>query len=380
MKMSTGRRPMASLRSSLACPPAEDLHTSQGDISNNAHRRAKQRRKAWYFGTWNVRSLVDSEGTVETAKLSSEKNESEYRRIDLVIRELNRYDIKVAALQETKWFGNHVYHVGKTIVLTAGRETPQGCQPKQRGEGVAIVLTGHAVTAWKAGGEQWKSWGSRIIKATLGGDNKKTSRVHILSCYAPTFAASRTAKDNFFDDLQQAMGEIPPNEPYVMLGDFNARVGSSRPNVVEEEDQWENIRGPHGFGEVNDAGKELLHILSLNEATVCNTWFQKKDIYKGTWQHPKSKKWHCIDYAIVRTRDKRRCLDASVNRGAECNTDHQLLRIKMRLSKLQLGQPLTHTDMTYPNWLAQVLTRMERIHPRAGSKSWLASLPKSNGK
>ena len=120
MKMSTGRRPMASLRSSLACPPAEDLHTSQGDISNNAHRRAKQRRKAWYFGTWNVRSLVDSEGTVETAKLSSEKNESEDRRIDLVIRELNRYDIKVAALQETKWFGNHVYHVGKSIVLTAG--------------------------------------------------------------------------------------------------------------------------------------------------------------------------------------------------------------------------------------------------------------------
>ena len=39
MKMSTGRRPMASLRSSLACPPAEDLHTSQGDISNNAHRK-----------------------------------------------------------------------------------------------------------------------------------------------------------------------------------------------------------------------------------------------------------------------------------------------------------------------------------------------------
>ena len=202
MKVSTGRRPMASLRSSLACPPAEDLHTSQGDIPNNAHRRAKQRCKVWYLGTWNMRSLVDIEGTVETAKLSSEKNESEDRRIDLVIRELNRCDIKVAALQETKWFGNHVYHVGKSIVLTAGRETPQGSQPRQR-EGVAIVLTGHAVTAWKAGGKQWKSWGSRIIKAALGGDNKKTSRVHILSCYAPTFAACRIAKDSFFDDLQQ---------------------------------------------------------------------------------------------------------------------------------------------------------------------------------
>ena len=56
-----------------------------------------------------MRSLVDNEGTVKTARLSSEKSESEDRRIDLVIRELDRYDIKVAALQETKWFsGSHI--------------------------------------------------------------------------------------------------------------------------------------------------------------------------------------------------------------------------------------------------------------------------------
>ena len=152
-----------------------------------------------------MRLLVDNEGTVETVRLSSEVSESEDQRIDLVIRELNRYDIKVTTLQETKWFGNAVYHVGKSIVLTAGRKTPQGCQPIHRGEGIAIVLTGHAITAWKAGGEQlWKSWGSRIIKATLGGGSRKTNRLHIFSCYAPTFAASRAEKDNFFDYLQQA--------------------------------------------------------------------------------------------------------------------------------------------------------------------------------
>ena len=61
----------------------------------------------------NVRSLVDNEGTVEIARLSSVKSGSEDQRIDLVIRELNRYGIKFAALLETKWFGNHVYHVEK---------------------------------------------------------------------------------------------------------------------------------------------------------------------------------------------------------------------------------------------------------------------------
>ena len=78
-------------------------------------------------------------------------------------------------------------------------------------------------------------------------------------------------------------------------------------------DDWSlNVRGPHGLEEANDAGKELLSFLSLNEATICNTWFEKKDIHKSTWQHPKSKKWHCIDYAIMRQKDRARCIDAAV--------------------------------------------------------------------
>ena len=98
------------------------------------------------------------------------------------------------------------------------------------------------------------------------------------------------------------------------------------------DDNWcMKVRGPHGLAEMNDAGKELLSFLELNEARVCNTWFEKKVIH-STWQHPKSKKWHCIDYAIMRQKDHARCIDAAVKRGAECNTDHQLLRIKVKVA------------------------------------------------
>ena len=45
----------------------------------------------------------------------------------------------------------------KSLVIAAGRLTPQPGQSGQRGEGVAIVLTGPAIDAWKKGGEQWKS-------------------------------------------------------------------------------------------------------------------------------------------------------------------------------------------------------------------------------
>jgi hypothetical protein len=54
-----------------------------------------------------------------------------------VIRELNR---NIAALHETKWFGDAVYHVGGSVVISAGRPTPRADQCKQRGEGVAVVL------------------------------------------------------------------------------------------------------------------------------------------------------------------------------------------------------------------------------------------------
>ena len=44
----------------------------------------------------------------------------------------------------------------------------------------------------------------------------------------------------------------------------------------DADDGWECVRGPFGVGEVNDAGRELMSFLALDEATVYNTWFKKK--------------------------------------------------------------------------------------------------------
>ena len=166
-----------------------------------------------------------------------------------------------------------------------------------------------------------------MVSAVLKLGKRQTEVLHVLSCYAPTFASSRADKDAFYDDLQQAILSIPSNDCYVILGDFNARVGSR----TDRHDRWWYERGPHGYGSLNEAGRELLSFLSVNEATVCNTSFMKKDIFKRTWQHPKSGQWHCIDHAIMRKNDRRRCLDATVVRSAQCNTDHMMLKVKVRM-------------------------------------------------
>ena len=84
-------------------------------------------------------------------------------------------------------------------------------------------MSGEAIHAWKAGGSQWKAWSSRLVTATL---EIGYGQLHILSCYAPTFIASREEKDKFYNDLQAAVSSVPSNECCVMLGDFDARVGS----------------------------------------------------------------------------------------------------------------------------------------------------------
>ena len=103
----------------------------------------------------------------------------------------------MAGSQETKWFGAKGYRVGDSIVLISGREVPSLGRSRWKGEGIALVLRGPAIIAWRNGGSQWKAWRSRIISATLDGE-----RLHVFSCYAPTFAASRDEKDEFFNSLQ----------------------------------------------------------------------------------------------------------------------------------------------------------------------------------
>ena len=109
---------------------------------------------------------------------------------------------------------------------------------------------------------------------------------------------------------------IPGDDLYNMWcwETYNAHIGSREP-----EDQWGVARGPHGYA--------CLSHCSPAQSTACNTWFQK-NIHMATWQHPKSKSWFCIDYILMKQKDKnyslQLCMDAAVKRGVECNTVHSL--------------------------------------------------------
>ena len=72
-----------------------------------------------------------------------------------------------------------MYCVGRSIVVTAGRPIPQAGWSKQRGEGVAIAPSGPAIDTWKKGGEQWKTWGSRLIRVILAAGKQSSDSLHV---------------------------------------------------------------------------------------------------------------------------------------------------------------------------------------------------------
>ena len=64
---------------------------------------------------------------------------------------------------------------------------------------------------------------------------------------------------------------------------------------------------------------------------MLNTWFQKKLIHLGPREHPATKCCHMIDFIVMRTDQRRCCLDVKVMRGANYWTDHYIVRARLRM-------------------------------------------------
>jgi len=118
--------------------------------------------------------------------------------------------------------------------------------------------------------------------------------------------------------------QVPRRVKLIVLGDFNARIGS-------DSKIWGNVMGKHGVGNINSNGHRLLNLCSEFGLFVTNTLFQLKHKHKTTWRHPRSKHWHVLDYVLVKAVDLQDVQITRVMRGAECWTDHRLVRTSFRI-------------------------------------------------
>ena len=253
------------------------------------------------LATWNVRTLLDRD-----------RSQRPERRTALVARELQRYNIDIAALSETRFAddGQLTENLSGYTFFWKGRP-----ESESRESGVGFAIRNTLLTRLDRLPE---GVSDRIMKLRLPlSDNKRHAT--LISVYAPTMTNPESTKENFYDELRVIIDSTPPDDRLIILGDFNARVG-------QDYQAWQGALGRHGTGKMNSNGLMLLTMCSVHNLAITNTFFRLAGKHKTTWMHPRSKHWHLIDYVITRQRDIQDFTTTRVLRGADCSTDHRLVR------------------------------------------------------
>ena len=285
-----------------------DVHPHPGPGLPHSRRHPRFRRLV--VASWNVRTLLESKRT--TVRPSA-----------IVSRELARYNIDIAALSETRMLGENMFEevgAGYTFFLK-GNPLDGKCY---HGVGFAI----RTELLFLLQGKYPTGINERLMKMSLSLDD---CTVSMISAYAPTLGQSDENKGCFYDSLDDIIKAIPSSHKLLLLGDFNARVGT-------DYSSWEGIIGKHGVGNENSNGTRLLTLCSQNGLCLTNTLFQQPTRRKLTWMHPGSKVWHMIDFVITRQRDVKDVNHTRAMLGSCAHSDHRLVKsnLCLRVKKPQL--------------------------------------------
>lgn len=134
------------------------------------------------IGTWNIRTMFDTLRTTQ------------------VIREMQRYKLRVIGFSECKWtgFGQLFTATGETIQYSGRDDT-------HHSTGVALIpKKGFNYTLI-----EWQPINERLIRARFNGKHAKLS---IIQCYAPINDADDEKKDAFYIKLQEKVKKLPAHD------------------------------------------------------------------------------------------------------------------------------------------------------------------------
>ena len=240
------------------------------------------------FGTWNVKGI------------STKQKE--------ILAEIRRYQMDIVAITETKKKGNGSEVVEEYIHLYSGVD--KACRAKA---GVSVFINKKFKTSIK----DWVPINERILRVDM---ELKGYDIVIVAVYAPSNDERASVKDEHDNALNQVLSSIASRKEVILLGDFNAHVGSRR---------GDKVVGPFGVADINDNGERLVDMCYQHALQIKNGFFNHKDIHRFTWTQQTMQQKSIIDFVISSQTSKLRYTDVKVQRGAECHTDHYLVRAKV---------------------------------------------------
>ena len=105
----------------------------------------------------------------------------------------------------------------------------------------------------------------------------KPFNITVIQAYAPTSNAEEAEVEWFYEDPQDLLDLTPKKDVLLIIGDWNAKVGSQ---------EIPGVTGTFGLGVQHEAGQRLKELCQENALVLANTLFQQHKRRLYTWTSP----------------------------------------------------------------------------------------------
>jgi hypothetical protein len=233
-------------------------------------------------------------------------------------------NIDIVGISEARWtsFGEERTPSGGKFLFSG---KPDG-HPHEYG--VGFLLSKEASKCLLA----WKPVNERIMLARF---KTRVRPVTIVQAYASTDSAENSEKEKFYNELQATMSKIKRQDIVIVMGDFNATVGS-------DNEHLEHVMGRYGMGTITENGELFTEFCFENDLVIGGSLFPHKTCHKYTWTHPRTRDGYQLDHVCISRKWRGSLLDVRNRRSADIQSDHEMLVAEVRL-KIARVQNLPQT-------------------------------------
>ncbi|GFO02811.1 retrovirus-related pol polyprotein from type-1 retrotransposable element r2 [Plakobranchus ocellatus] len=231
---------------------------------------------------------------------------------------MERMKLNILGLSKVRWKGaGKITLGGHKIIYSGGTESEKG---------VGIIVDQTVTKAIKG---YW-ALSDRVLLVKIAG---KPVDLNIIQVYAPTANSNDEDLDKFYNELDTAKTQSKSQDPPIIMGDFNAKVGTEK---------VDDIVGKHRLGIRNEQGEKLIEWCQTNNIIVGNTWFQQHPRRKWTWKSPGDETRNQIDYMMISKRYRNALLLAKTYPSVDCYSDHVPVVGKFKLKLKKNSKPFTN--------------------------------------
>ena len=117
----------------------------------------------------------------------------------------------------------------------------------------------------------------------------KPFNITVIQVYVLTRNAEDAEVERFYEDLQDLLELTPKKDVLLIIGDWNAKVGSQ---------ETPGVTGKFGLGIRDEAGQRLIEFCQQNALVIANTLFQQHQRRLYTWTPPDGQHQNQTDYIL----------------------------------------------------------------------------------